>query len=410
MRQNKEKNKKYEHDVAISYAGEDREIAGELANILKKKGLSVFYDQFYKPEQWGKSLSTWFKKNYGKSSRFVLVLISRHYPVKDWTDFEFSIAKEEENQRKTEFILPVRLDGTKFAGLPSDKAYLDLNMEGMDGIADILVKKVKLMTSQKNPEEVFNEAYQEWKIEGFLPGEAKVRYFLDNIQDIAFDVDTCEFLVRCTTGYYQDLRKKLSSIDKQILFDASKRMIDEKESHYTKYRGIRYIVFSDPKQAGEYLWNIYKDDNEDLRTRTEAFKRLWKCESKKGIDESYSIALNEPNWKLRQAAIKNIGLSKVRKETLKVIAKALKDKRWEVRAEAAYAIVRLNFDKLAPDLVNALKNERSRKGANRLLYCLWNFNNHPSVKEFMKMYDLPNWFYNTPDYHAIYEDIIDEML
>ena len=410
MIQNKGKNKKYDHDVAISYAGEDQEIAEELANILQKKGLSVFYDKFYKHEQWGKSLSTWFKKKYGKSSRFVLVLISQYYPVKNWTDFEFSIAKEEENKRKTEFILPVRLDGTKFAGLPSDKAYLDLNTEGMDGIADILVKKVKVMTSKKSPEEVFREAYQEWKIEGFLPGEEKVRYLLDNILDISFDVDTCEFLVRCTTGYYQDLRKKLSDIDKQILFDASKRLVDKKESHYNKRRGIRYLVFADSKRAGEHLWNIYKDENEELSTRIEAFKRLWKCESKKGIDESYSIALNEPKWQLRQAAIKNIGLSKVRKETSKVLAEALKDKRWEVRAEAAYAIVILNFDKLVPDIVNALKNERSRKGANRLLYSLWNFNNHPSVKEFMKMYDLPKWFYNTPDYHAIYEDIMDEML
>lgn len=100
----------------------------------------------------------------------------------------------------------------------------------------------------------------------------------------------------------------------------------------------------------------------------------------------------------------------MRKETSKVLAEALKDKRWEVRAEAAYAIVILNFDKLAPDLVNAMKNERSRKGANRLLNCLWNFNNHPSVKEFMKTYDLPKWFYNTPDYHATYEDMMDEML
>ncbi len=407
MERNKDKSKDY--DVAISYAGEDRYIAENIADALRKKGLSVFYDQFYKSELWGKNLSEWFKKIYGESSRFVLVLISHHYPVKDWTDFEFSIAKEEENKRDGEFILPVRLDETKLVGLPSDKAYLDFNREGLDVIVDCFVEKIKTLTSQKSPKEVFREAYQEWKIEKFLPGDEKVRYFLDNIQEISLDIDTCEFLLRSITGYHQNLQEKLSGIDKQILFDASSRMLDKKESYYTKWRGIRYLVFADPKKAGTCLWNIYKDATEDLGIRVEAFKRLWKCGSEKGIDESYTIALNEPNWKFRQAAIKNIGYSKVRKETSKLLSGALKDKRWEVRTEAAYAIVRLRLDDLVLNLISAMENERSRKGASRILNCLWNFNNHPSVKEFMEKYDLPKWFYKPPDDHVVWEDQYDEL-
>ncbi|MHA1332447.1 MAG: TIR domain-containing protein, partial [Candidatus Hodarchaeales archaeon] len=382
----------------------------QIAGILRKKGLSVFYDQFYRSELWGKRLSTWFKKKYGKSSCFVLVLISHHYPVKDWADFEFSIAKAEEKKRKSEFILPVRLDKTKLAGLASDKVYLDLSKEGVNGIVDCIVEKVKAVASQKSSKQLFRKAYREWKIEGFLPGEAKVRYFLDNLREISLDVDSCEFLLRSITGYYQNLQKKLSGINKQILFDASKQMLDKKESYYTKWCGIRYLVFAYPKQAEIYLWNIYKDDNEDLGIRMEAFKRLWKCESKKGMDESYSIVLKEPKWQLRQAAIKNIRHGKVRKETSKLLLEALRDKRWEVRTEAAYAIVEFKLDELVPDMVNAMENERSRKGANRLLYCLWNFNNHSSVKDFMKKYALPKWFYKTPDYHTVWEDTMDEIL
>lgn len=415
MKKKSSKNRKFEHDVAISYAGEDREIAGQIADILKKRGISVFYDQFFKSELWGKRLSTWFKKKYGKSSRFVLVFISRHYPVKDWTDFEFSIAKEEENKRKSEFILPVILDETKFAGLASDKAYLDWNVDGIDKIADCLVEKVMATTSKRRPEQVFREAYREWKIEGYGPGGKKVKYFLDNVQEISLDVDTCEFLLRSLTGYYHDVREKLNSIDKQILFDASRRMLDKKENYYTRWRGIRYIVFADPKNAASCLWDIYKDDNEDLDIRTEAFKRLWKCKSKNGMDESYSIAIKHPKWQLRQAAIKNIGQGEIRNETSKVLAEALKDGRWQVRAEAAYAILRFNIlrlklDDLVPNLVDAMENERSRKGANRLLYCLWNFNNHPSVKEFVRKYNVPKWFFKTPNCHAIWDDLVDEML
>lgn len=273
--------------------------------------------------------------------------------------------------------------------------------------------KVQEGASQESPEVTFEEAYQEWKIKEFLPGETKVTYILNNIKDISLDIDTCEFLLRSSMSiYHHDLKEKLSNINTQILFEASKRLLGKRENHYTKWRGIRYLVFADPKKAEVCLWNIYKNYDEDLSIRVEAFGRLWKCESEKGIDESYSIALKEPKWQLRQAAIKNIGHGKIRNDTSKILKEALRDKRWEVRAEVAYAIVRLRLGSLAPDMVNAIENERSRKGLNRLLYCLWNFNSHSSVKEFMKKHEdeIPKWFYKTPDFHAIWEDTVDDLL
>lgn len=404
------KRRKFEHDVAISYAGEDRAIARQIAEALTKRGLSVFYDQFFKSDLWGKKLSKWFKSKYGKASRFVLVLISHNYSIKDWTDFEFSTAKAEESKRKSEFILPVRLDGTKIPGLPSDKVYLDFTKDGINGIADCLFDKVRKATGERDPKEVFKDCYEEWKMTGFLPGEAKVRYILDNIGVLSLDVDTCELLLRSLTGYYPDVKEKLHIIDKQVLFDAAIRMLDKKENNYTRWRAIRYLVFADPQRAGPHLCGIYKDYGEDLGIRTESFKRLWKCASKEGIDESYTIAPKEQQWQLRQAAVKNIGHGKVRKETSTVLQQALKDKRGEVRSETAYAIVRLKLNDLAPDLVHALESERSRKCANQLLYCLWNFNTHPSVVEFMGKYNLPRWFGKTPDYHALVGDLMDDML
>jgi len=40
------KGKRFEHEVAISYAGEDGEIAEQIAQSLRKNGVSVFYDKF----------------------------------------------------------------------------------------------------------------------------------------------------------------------------------------------------------------------------------------------------------------------------------------------------------------------------------------------------------------------------
>jgi len=402
--------RKFEHDVAISYAGEDRAIARQIAEALTNRGLSVFYDQFYKSDLWGKKLSKWFRSKYGKASRFVLVLISHNYSIKDWTDFEFSIAKAEESRRKSEFILPVRLDDTKIPGLPSDKVYLDFTKDGLNGVADCLFDKVRKATGERDPNEVFKDSYEEWKMTGFLPGEAKVRYFLDHIESLLLDINTCEFLLCSLTGYYPDVKEKLHILNKQLLFDATTRMLDKKENNYTRWRAIRYLVFADPQQAGPYLWDIYKDRDEDLSLRTESLQRLWKCKSNEGMNESYTIASKEQQWQLRQAAVKNIGRGKVRKETSTVLQQALKDKRGEVRSEAAYAIARLKLNNLAPNLVHALENERSRRCANKFLYCLWNFNTHPSVVEFMGKYNLPCWFRKTPDYHAIFEDLMDDML
>lgn len=132
----------YEFDAAISFAGEDREIAEKLANALKGKGMRVFHDEFYKSNLWGKKLTKHFQEVYGPKPRFVIVLISKYYPAKDWTDFEFSIARREAKERKSEFILPVKLDNTKISGIHEDVMYLDFNREGIDGIVKCFLDKL----------------------------------------------------------------------------------------------------------------------------------------------------------------------------------------------------------------------------------------------------------------------------
>jgi hypothetical protein len=132
-----------EYDAAISYASEDKTIAKELAERMKLKQIRVFFDEFYKADLWGKSLSARFRESFGENTEFVLVLLSKHYAVKNWTDFEFSIARGEAKNRKEEFILPVRLDDTIMVGLRSDVCYLDYRKDGFDGIVEALMEKLR---------------------------------------------------------------------------------------------------------------------------------------------------------------------------------------------------------------------------------------------------------------------------
>ena len=143
------KESKFEYDIAISFAGENRDIAKHLAEKLRAKEVRVFYDEFYKSKLWGKELTEYFRDIYGPETRFVVVLISEYYPVKDWTGFEFSIMRKEAERRKTEFILPIRLDDTKIEKIKEDVAYLDFQKEGIDGIVDCLLEKLEKSSEEE---------------------------------------------------------------------------------------------------------------------------------------------------------------------------------------------------------------------------------------------------------------------
>lgn len=134
--------KLFKHDFALSFAGKDRPIVERIAQALKEKGLDPFYDNFYKSELVGKNLSNYFKKTYGSNTQFVVPFLSKNYPNKEWTNFEFSIARGESKKRKSEFILPVRLDKTIVFGASDQVGHIDFETEGVDGTVDILIKKL----------------------------------------------------------------------------------------------------------------------------------------------------------------------------------------------------------------------------------------------------------------------------
>jgi hypothetical protein len=54
----------YEYDIAISYPSEDRSYAEALADILRNRGVHVFYDKYEKAVLWGQDLYTSTKINH----------------------------------------------------------------------------------------------------------------------------------------------------------------------------------------------------------------------------------------------------------------------------------------------------------------------------------------------------------
>jgi hypothetical protein len=138
-----EKNDPNFFDVAISFAGRDRKYAEELATKVRDAGFSVFYDDFYPENLWGKDLVVTFDEIYRKRSRFCVIFISKEYNDQEWTIHERRSAQARALQEKgKEYILPIKVEDVELEGMPPTIGYLSLN-KGIDQIANLLIKKLK---------------------------------------------------------------------------------------------------------------------------------------------------------------------------------------------------------------------------------------------------------------------------
>lgn len=129
-------------DVALSFAGEDREYVEAVATALRGLGLTVFYDRFEQVDLWGKDLADHLGRIYGEDSRYVVLFASRHYASKGWPNHEKSFALARHLKGITGRILPVRFDATEIPGLPPTIGYVDVRAIGPEQLAELVRQKI----------------------------------------------------------------------------------------------------------------------------------------------------------------------------------------------------------------------------------------------------------------------------
>src|SRR5688572_21464405 len=110
--------RKYDYDVALSFAGEDRKYVQRVADILVNLSVRVFYDEYEKSDLWGKDLVGHLDDVYRNKARYCLMFISKHYAKKLWTTHERKSASARAFRARSEYILPGRFDDTDIPGLP----------------------------------------------------------------------------------------------------------------------------------------------------------------------------------------------------------------------------------------------------------------------------------------------------
>lgn len=131
-----------EYDIAISFAGEDRSIASEIAQKLQHEGVKVFYDDYEKANLWGKDLYDYLAEVYSNHARYCVMILSASYERKLWTNHERQNAQERAFRERKEYILPVRLDDTRIPGIRDTVGYIDLRNTSLDELVGMIMVKL----------------------------------------------------------------------------------------------------------------------------------------------------------------------------------------------------------------------------------------------------------------------------
>jgi hypothetical protein len=119
----------FEYDVALSFAGENREIVARVARCLQGHGVKVFYDDFERTSLWGKDLQEHLVNIYMRWARYAIVFVSAPYGEKMWTRHELKAVLARALTERQEYVLPVRIDDTPLDGLLPTIGHLDLRQE-----------------------------------------------------------------------------------------------------------------------------------------------------------------------------------------------------------------------------------------------------------------------------------------
>ena len=150
--------KKYEYDVALSFAGEDRQKARELADLLESGRYHVFYDEYEQATLWGKNIYEHLSSVYKDKARYCVMFLSQHYAQKLWPNHERQNAQARAFEENKEYILPIRIDDTDIPGFLSTVGYLDLRSMPIEKIYKILIDKLSGSVAQAETTDILTPA------------------------------------------------------------------------------------------------------------------------------------------------------------------------------------------------------------------------------------------------------------
>lgn len=142
IRNTRHRDEAFAYDVALSFAGEDRDYVERVAAILKDEGIRVFYDKYARARLWGKNLYVHLTNVYQHEAKYTVMFISEHYAKKLWTNQERESAQARAFIEHREYILPARFDDTIIPGMLPTTGYISLKETSPRELADLVLEKL----------------------------------------------------------------------------------------------------------------------------------------------------------------------------------------------------------------------------------------------------------------------------
>ena len=175
-------------DVALSFAGQQRDYVGQVAEALKARGVRCFYDADKQVRLWGTHLAEELPRIYARESAAVIVFISADYAAGDWTRLERRAAFSRAVAQVGAYVLPARFDDSELPGLLPDVVTVDLRQYTPAQFADLVVAKLAALqatveteisgpsgsvTIEERPAVNIEEAAREIRFRQFMPGRSR---------------------------------------------------------------------------------------------------------------------------------------------------------------------------------------------------------------------------------------------
>lgn len=131
---------KYNYDLVLSFAGEDRDFVEKCAEIFRALGINIFYDNYEQHNLLGKDLFAYLGDIYQNQAQHAVIFVSKFYKQKHWTNHElkFMAAREFVDN---EYILPVLIDDTHLQQIPLTTGYIEAKTPLY--VASTIAKKLK---------------------------------------------------------------------------------------------------------------------------------------------------------------------------------------------------------------------------------------------------------------------------
>ena len=212
---------KYKYDVALSFAGEDRNFAEVIATALQAENVKVFYDEFNPADLWGEDLSVKLREIYFTDSRYCIMILSDYYVDKMWPTLERKNAIERLIQEVDgAYILPVRLDDFSgdVPGLPNTIGYLSVKSDEPGKIVDSFLRKIgksRQGKTQNLNESILSEPHIP-KLKKSFSDQEKKKFLRESFEHI---VSTISGFVRETKNKYPNFEFEVEKITtRKVLF------------------------------------------------------------------------------------------------------------------------------------------------------------------------------------------------